>query len=208
VKAEVRPPEHYNCLRAVKEEAFALLTAGVTDRRSFFHTPAFVTLGLDGFPSARTVVLRGFDSGSLVIVVHTDHRSRKVTELSADNRAAAMVYDQKMKVQVRLAGLCTVHHGDQIALRAWRRLPVSSRRVYLGAAPGAMSGDATSGLPASLETQAPSIGDSEFGFANFAVIHMRLHTLDWLYLRARGNRRARLTWAEGGDGETRTWLAP
>lgn len=154
------------------------------------------------------MVLRGFDCGRRVLVFHTDHRSGKVADLSADDRAAVVCYDQKMKVQVRVNGRCTIHHDDRIASDAWQWLPVSSRRGYLGAAPGKVSGDATSGLPEILETQSPSLDHSESCFANFAVILMQVSALDWLYLLARGHPRARLTWAEGDNGETRTWLAP
>ncbi|GAA0226238.1 pyridoxamine 5'-phosphate oxidase [Cryptosporangium japonicum] len=47
------------------------------------------TLGPDGYPDARTVLLSGVDSGS--VQFHTDARSRKAAQLAADPRASAVV---------------------------------------------------------------------------------------------------------------------
>jgi pyridoxamine 5'-phosphate oxidase len=44
------------------------------------------TLGLDGFPDARNVLLSAYDGSSLYF--HTDNRSRKAHELTADPRVA------------------------------------------------------------------------------------------------------------------------
>jgi pyridoxamine 5'-phosphate oxidase len=63
------------------EEAWSRLTGGVRDRRSPFHTPAIATIGLDGRPRMRTVVLRGADAGQGVLRFHTDLRGGKVAEI-------------------------------------------------------------------------------------------------------------------------------
>lgn len=47
------------------------------------------TLGPDGYPDARTVLLSGVDTGS--VHFHTDARSRKAAQLAADPRASAVV---------------------------------------------------------------------------------------------------------------------
>jgi pyridoxamine 5'-phosphate oxidase len=44
------------------------------------------TIGLDGYPDARSVLLSSFDGEALLF--HTDGRSRKVEELAADPRVA------------------------------------------------------------------------------------------------------------------------
>jgi pyridoxine/pyridoxamine 5'-phosphate oxidase len=90
-------PDHYNSLDAVKREAFALLSRGVSDRRSGFHTPLVVTHGLDGFPAARTVVLRGFDPNVRTITIHSDIRSGKAAEIIENDRAAAVFYDARKR---------------------------------------------------------------------------------------------------------------
>ncbi len=200
-------PAHYHDLDAVRGEAFALIAGGVRDRDSPFHTPVLATLGVDGFPAARTVVLRGFDAAARVLTVHTDRRSTKIADLAANPRVSFCFYDAGRKIQVRAIGEASVHIGDDVAAAAWERVAAFSRRCYLGAPPGALSDTPTSGLPADLEGRAPAWEESEPGFAHFAVIRATIHRLDWLYLAAKGQRRARLDWDPDGTLHA-TWLAP
>jgi hypothetical protein len=199
--------EHYESLAAVKHEAFGLLTRGAVDRRSAFHTPVFVTYGLENFPSARTVVLRGFDPVRRVIAFHSDRRSRKIAELMVTDAGAAVFYDAKIKIQVRVRGRCRVHSGDEVALEAWQRLPAFSRRCYLGEAPGTPSGHPTSGLAEEYESNTPTEDQTKTAFGDFAVIRLHVNELEWLYLSAHGHRRARLSWLKT-NFEQAEWLTP
>ena len=45
------------------------------------------------------------------------------------------------------------------------------------------------------------------GYGNFAVVIVRLDSLEWLFLAGEGHRRARFGWVTDG-GLTSTWLAP
>lgn len=195
-------------LPAVRDAAFALLGRGVGDRRSPFHTPVLVTNGLDGFPAARTVVLRGFDRERRHLSMHTDRRSAKVGELSVDDRAALVFYDARQRVQLRVNGRARVHHGDDVAAAAWGRLSPLGRRCYLGEPPGSPSPLATSGLPADVVEFPPSPERSEAGFANFTVVTLTMLSMDWLSLRLRGHRRARFAWSADSADAWSTWLAP
>ncbi len=80
-------------LEGALHAAFGRLAEGARDGRSPFRTPALATLGRDGAPQLRTVVLRGFDPAARSLSIHTDRRSAKVAELAADPRAALHVYD-------------------------------------------------------------------------------------------------------------------
>ena len=57
----------------------------------------------DGWPSARTVLLKGVDERGFVF--YTDYRSRKAGELEANPRAALVFYWGELERQVRVAGL-------------------------------------------------------------------------------------------------------
>lgn len=166
-------PEHYNDLGAVFREAFTMIGRGVADRRHAFHTPVFVTNGVDGFPAARTVVLRGFDPQRRTLIFHTDGRSTKVTELAADPRVAIVFYDARRKIQLRIAGHATTHTDDDVSRAAWERLSASSRRGYLGAPPGTPSREPTSGLPADLEHREPTQREAEEGATNLIAARRR-----------------------------------
>jgi pyridoxamine 5'-phosphate oxidase len=56
----------------------------------------------DGRPSARVVLLRGFDDRGLVF--YTSYESRKAEELDANPRAAAVFYWPQLDRQVRVEG--------------------------------------------------------------------------------------------------------
>lgn len=60
------------------------------------------TASADGAPSARVVLLKGFDESGFVFF--TDYRSRKGVELEANPRAALVFYWGELERQVRISG--------------------------------------------------------------------------------------------------------
>jgi hypothetical protein len=190
-------PAHADCLTAVRDEAFRLLARGVADRRSPFHTPTLATLGTEGTPRARTLVLRGFEPALRVLRLHSDARSAKLAELAHQPRCCLHVYDAVAQIQVRLDATAAIHADDDRAEAAWAASRPFSRMCY--AAPDAP------GTPLAAPPPAPR--DAEAGRANFAVIRLTFDRLEWLWLAAEGHRRARLTWKDG-DAMEATWLAP
>jgi hypothetical protein len=112
-------------------QAFALLGRGVADRRHAFHTPTLATVGVDGAPRARTLVLRGFEPAERRIRLHSDARAGKVAELQAEPRCALHLYDAKAGLQMRLAGCASVHLGeDPVAGAGWAGSREFSRMCY------------------------------------------------------------------------------
>ena len=72
------------------------------------HEPNAMTLATataDGAPSARIVLLKGFDERGFVFF--TDYRSRKGTELAENPRAALVFYWPELERQVRIVGSTT-----------------------------------------------------------------------------------------------------
>jgi pyridoxamine 5'-phosphate oxidase len=177
-------------------EAFRLLARGVADRRHAFHTPTLATIGADGAPRARTLVLRGFDAAARSLRLHTDTRSQKAAELAAEPRCALHAYDAGAQIQLRLLGRATLHHDDALAAAAWAASRPFSRLCYAAAeAPGALL---TAPVPAPREGE---------GRANFAAIVLAFDQVDWLWLDAAGHRRARFTWNASATPRAE-WLAP
>jgi pyridoxamine 5'-phosphate oxidase len=60
------------------------------------------TVGSDGAPSARVVLLKGVDARGFVF--YTDYRSQKGVELSQNSRAALVLYWSPLERQVRITG--------------------------------------------------------------------------------------------------------
>jgi hypothetical protein len=190
-------PAHADCLTAVRDEAFRLLARGVADRRSPFHTPTLATIGADGAPRARTLVLRAFEPAPRVLRLHSDARSAKLGELARNPHCCLHAYDMVAQIQLRLDATATLHAADAFAEAAWTASRPFSRMCY--AAPD------TPGTPISAPPAAPR--DTDGGRANFAVIRLTFDRLEWLWLAAEGHRRARLAWDAAGAMEA-TWLAP
>lgn len=178
-------------------EAFRLLSRGVADRRSPFHTPCLGTVDADGAPVLRTVVLRGFDPAARRIRIHTDLRSGKAAELRANPAVALHGYDAAAQVQLRLSGTATVHAADEVADAAWAASRPFSRRCY--ATPDAP------GTACATPPEAPT--DEAAGRPHFAAVLIAFDRLDWLWLCADGHRRARFAWAADG-APAATWLVP
>jgi hypothetical protein len=194
-------------LDEIERQCFMLLARAVRDRRSALHVATLASAGRDGFPAARSVVLRACDATQRTLRFHTDGRSRKYVELEADPRAAILFYDPRARLQFRFRAIATLHRGDATARAVWAGVAAGSRRVYLGLPPGQPSATPASGLPPALETRPPTIEESAPGVSNFATIAVRLLALDWLHLAAGGHRRARFEWPEHGPTDA-TWLAP
>ena len=147
----------------------------------------------------RTVVLRGFDQTSRQVWFHTDRRSGKINEMRADPRAALHVYDPQQKVQMQIDGRVHLHMDDPLAQQAWQQTQAMSRITYqVTRAPGTVI---DSPLDA---TQDATINGG--GSENFLVATLRIEALEWLFLDARGHRRARFT--REGDAWRGTWLVP
>ncbi len=171
-------------------KALSLLARGVADRRAAFHTLSLATIGLDGTPQLRTVVLRGLDGNAPSLTFHTDKRAPKFAELTRSPLASALAYDAGAKLQIRMNGTVSLRHGDEFAAKIWAGLQRTSRDCYH--TPDAPSGPLSGAQPLT-EDQAREI---------FCVCTLAITKLDVLYLRAAGHLRATAT---GGRAQ---WVAP
>lgn len=194
-------PAFYDDLDASFAEAWRLLAEGAALGRSGFHLPALATLGADGAPRLRTVVLRVADPETGTLRFHCDRRSDKAAEIAANPACALMAYDAAAKIQIRAEGRATLHTDDAVAEAAWAGSRAMSRVCY-GAepAPGTAlpAGDAYT-LPD--ETAATAIGRP-----HFAAVLVRAARLDFLYLDRRGHRRA--VWRRDAEPWAGGWVAP
>jgi len=69
------------------------------------------TCSEDGRPSARVVLLKGFDERGLVF--HTNYQSRKGRELDATSTAAAVFFWEQLQRQVRVEGSVSRVPGEE-----------------------------------------------------------------------------------------------
>ena len=193
-------PTFYDDLDETRTQAWALLARGVADRRSAFHAPVVATLGLDGRPRARVVIVRGCDVAAGTLRFNTDRRADKFAELARDPRVSLTGYDAGSKIQIRVEGTATLHVDDAVADMAWAASRPFSRVCY-GTVPSPgtlLGGGGDFALPA-------ADAEIEAGRANFSTVVIRVHALEWLYLAHAGHRRARFDVQAGQGG---VWLTP
>lgn len=190
------------------EAAWRGLAAAVTDARHEWHLPIVASVGPDGRPEARTVVLRSVVPKDRTVSFHTDRRSPKVGEIEASGRLAWVFYERSSKVQVRIHGATSVHCEDDVADAGWARTTLSSRRCYLAPhPPSRVLDDWHCNLPDGLHSSQPGVAESEAGRRNFAVVRTRVDQLERLELHHDGHLRGRWNWDADG-GSTADWLAP
>ena len=112
-------PAYYNDLEASFAEAWDIVEAGVTNRKSPAHTPTVGTVDEDGTPQLRIMILRAVLRDSRTLRFHTDARSDKIAQLQQGAAASVLVYDAAAKAQIRLSGRAQIAAQGNVADTAW-----------------------------------------------------------------------------------------
>lgn len=192
-------------LDAILARIWHMLERGASQGKDPFHTPVLGTVGADTC-SLRIVILRSVVPAQRRLCCHTDIRSAKIADLRRNPRVSWLFYHPGEQIQVRLAGMATLHTSDDSAGQAWTRTGPLSRQLYCGAVPGTPIETPPTGLLGRLRARRLPAADSEAGRRNFAVVGCTIDCIDWLQLHMRGNRRAQFVW--DSDTWTARWVAP
>lgn len=196
-------------LDSVLADVWQRLGRAVSDRRAAMHTPVVATIGPDGAPSQRVMVLRAFDRGTATLRFHTDARAAKVNQVGPSGPVSVLCYDPGAKRQFRLSGTAGIETDTSAADQAWAEATLFAKRCYLAdPAPGTVSQTPVSGLPANIEGRKPDDDDEVApGRANFALLMAQIETVEFLHLAHTGHRRA--VFRKSPDGDWRgQWLVP
>ena len=208
LRAQESAPGPPPSLDGLLQSGWHELEKALTDGNHGWHLAAIASVGADGGPDCRTVVLRAVDPEARTVAFHTDRRAAKIATLQRDPRVSVLVYDRALRIQLRAAGEASVHLDDDLADAAWQRSSPSSRRCYLAPhAPSSTLEDFSPNLPGDLLHRAPDEAGSELGRDNFALVTVRLDVIDWLHLRHDGHVRARFSWDRDGALFSE-WVAP
>ncbi|MEO1205570.1 MAG: pyridoxamine 5'-phosphate oxidase family protein [Pseudomonadota bacterium] len=189
-------------LRQTLDRIWHLLSRGVADRKSAFHTPTIATThATDRTPALRTVILRACTPRRNQLAFHTDRRSQKYEDLLIDPTLTIHVYDPKPRIQVRLTATGTLHHKDEVSEQVWHETSARSLQIYQQITPPGRPIPEPLTEDIRTNDQAP-----QAGYKNFCVILATIQTIEWLHLTSSGHRRARFQWQHNAwEG---TWLAP
>jgi len=197
-------PSFYEDFIGIKTKIWSMLDNAIKDRSSQFRIPVFICGNQDDF-DGRIVVLRKSDQSNNLIQYHSDIRSNKIAKLKNNKNASMLFYDKDEKIQVRLKVECTVNHDNEITKESWLKTGHMSRKCYLvDNGPGTETLSPTSGLKPELDNFEFTMEQSEAGYKNFTVIQCKIQNMEWLYLAAKGHRRAKFDL----ENNKEHWLVP
>ena len=197
-------PAYYENFKEIKKKIWSMLDDAVTNRSSQFRIPVFICGNQKDF-DGRIVVLRKSDQSNNLVQFHSDIRSDKIAKLKSNKNASMLFYDKEEKIQVRLKVECNINHKNEITKESWSKTGHISRKCHLVEnGPGTESPNPTSGLKPELDNFEFTMEQSEEGYKNFTVIQCKIKTIEWLYLAAKGHRRARFE----VDNNKEYWLVP
>ena len=201
-----KKPDFYNSLDKIYLKIWELLKTGLLNRDLPFHIPVFIC-GQDNNADGRMVVLRGINQKDKNLWFHTDIRSKKIRILKTNPIASLLFYDKEEKIQLRITGKVKINYQNSITKKSWNKTTHMSRQCYLGnEAPGSDTLSPTSGLTEEIDNHKYSIEESEIGYNNFCVVEIFIESIEWLYLAARGHRRAHF--ALKNSSVEKKWLIP
>tara|TARA_A100001388_G_scaffold233267_1_gene186174 strand:+ start:826 stop:1425 length:600 start_codon:yes stop_codon:yes gene_type:complete len=197
-------PAYYENLEEIQNKYWSMLDDAVTNRGSPFRIPVFMCANHDEI-DGRIVVLRKSDRKKNLLQFHTDFRSPKVKILKKNNKASLLFYDKEEKIQLRVKVDCEINNRNSTTEESWKKTQHISRRCYLtDSPPGTISENPTSGMISQLEDFDYTMEQSEEGYKNFTVIKCKIKSAEWLYLAAKGHRRAKFDF----ENNKNSWLVP
>ena len=170
---------------------WAQIYRGKADKKSPARQPTFVTSSADGFPNARTLVMRRSDRKNNQIEFHTDTASSKMMELEKNPRAGIHIWLPKVQLQIQMDVDVEVKVGD-ITIPNWRDVPTNSRVAY-GTIPS----------PGTV-IASPLAYDHAPDQKRFAVLVCHIELIQLLLL---GNKHIRAQYKKAADWKGE-WLSP
>jgi len=162
------------------------------------------TASTDGQPSARIVLLKGIDERGLVF--YTDYDSRKGRELSANSRAALLLYWIELEREVRIEGIVertsAAESDEYFASR-----PVGSRLAANASAPQSAVLDGREALEQRYREVEQRYGDAPPRPPSWGGYRLLPHAVE--FWQGRPNRlHDRLLYTKDAEGWNIVRLAP
>ena len=170
---------------------WAQIYRGKADKKSPARHPTFVTSSADGFPNARTLVMRRCDQKNNQIEFHTDTASSKMFALKENPCAGIHIWLPKVQLQIQMDVIVAVKVGD-ITIPYWRDVPTNSKVAY-GTIPS----------PGSV-IEGPFDYDHAPDQKRFAVLVCHIQLIQLLLL---GNKHIRAQYKKATDWQGE-WLSP
>lgn len=155
------------------DSIFSELSQAVKDPDHGFHWPILVSSS-DNNPDARTMVLRGVHTNS--VILYSDSRAEKVRQLEENPSASLVFFDRQQMFQLRTYGTASIHIDDDLAHSHLSRIPSRQMNQFNDLSPpGSPTREDTSPQP-----HFKSCDSDEK--CHFALISVRMTRIDALML--------------------------
>lgn len=210
-------PARLSDLAAIDAAVWRELGRAALDRHHEWRTLVLATADAgDGWPDARTVVLREVQADQRQLVVYSDARAAKVAQLQDRPRALLVLWSRRLGWQLRLRVTVALHVDGLAATSRWLKLratpaahdylsPLAPGQPLPGtpdAAPPPGVAEPTRATVDSAAADGAGAADAGARREHFAVLACTVQSADWLELHRAGHRRARF------DGAGARWLVP
>ena len=196
-KAILTIPDTYDQISETLSTAESILDNAVDNAKTLFHTLILSSVD-EGKIASRVVVLREFNSKERYLRFNTDARAPKIKHFQKNSNASILGYDPALKIQLKLQGNVEVHLKDDVTIASWNESTTRSKKCYSVEGGSSLEID----NPAEYDIRDVNIED---GYLNFAVIKFTYTSLEFLYLKSSGHRRALHSW---DDELVSNWLVP
>lgn len=188
-------------LSKVFNRIWECLREGVNPGRSPFSIAQVATIGLQGEPKLRNLVIRSASQNRVEIRFYTDLRSAKVAEIGADPRVSVVSTDFDSNLQIRFEGTASIISEGPQKQAAWKDCREHSLILYRNPLPpGTAIHHPDEGHPKM------GVSDTSDGFENFCLVVVSIINIDWLDLSAQGHERA--TFRRESSTWSANWVAP
>lgn len=162
------------------------LIRSTKDRHHNWRTPALASIGLDGNPQVRTIVLRHANQTLWTLEAYTDSRSPKYQELVKHRRAQLVFWSARLRWQLRVSVNTSVYNEGDFVETAWASMSQSrASKDYLG-------NQAPSSPIISNNVEEVFLPDTP-NKHHLAVLRFEIISMDWLELGKDLHRRAHIT---------------
>ena len=144
---------------------------------------------------------------SIIAIVIEQYVQKRIVRarILKNPKCSILFYGKEEKIQLRVKAECEVNYNNDVTKESWKKTGHISRKCYLVTnGPGTESEKPTSGLDNKFDNFDFTKEESEAGYKNFCVIKCKIQSIEWLYLAAKGHRRARFEL----DNNKEYWLVP
>ena len=163
-----------------------------TPRGGHVRLLTLATIGANGGPELRQVVLRRANRAAGEIEIFTDATTPKCGEITLRPQVSVLIWQARDKLQIRLRGKAQIIEGQQ-TMTDWQEMAPAQRSNY-GTVP-------TPGTPIADAGTYERVPDP----ARLAILRIRINEIDVVHLTRPHDLRALYQRADGWQGQ---WLAP